>query len=456
MGRLIRAFFRRLSQWYFWHWLWHEGGWFVVVAALAALVGIGVLWAWWVDRQDVTASGLDPDRAPGGHGAGASAGDEEEGGRHWVAHRFLTLGAKLALVDSSPSCSEILAIHEVLSRASFGIVGLDVYFVRRGVELEADAWKEFQKAEAWETVRVARESFGVASEGRAGPFPDEALELSAAFGSDSARATEILDALFFVAAADGVVKEAEAAFLRGVAESLDVSPYEFRTVWNRYVVTEDGWDGGRPDQDESREAALEAYRRMFAIGAIVLSAKLTKADGRVTHSEVEVFRTALGRLPQDTTEGVDVASVFNRAKTSTEGFEELARELAAVYEPRILEALLDCLFEVAWADEVLHSLESEYLRTVAECFGFTASEFEEIRARWMRASTDGIDPYAVLGLSHDVSGAELKRRYRELVVDHHPDRLAAKGLPPEQMEAANARLAAINAAYDQILSARSV
>ena len=348
-----------------------------------------------------------------------------------MASGFLSLGARLALVDSSASNSEIRAIYEVLSRASFAVVGLGIDFVRGYVDQEAKNWAGREAA-----LRYAREP-------------------SARLGSDVLLATEILHALFFVAAADGVIKEPEAAFLREVAESLGLSSDVFRAVWNHWVVTEDGREGGRPDEDERREAAVEAYRRTFAIGVVVLSAKLSKADGRVTQSEIDGFRAALRRLPKDTTEGIDVASVFNRAKTSTEGYLEVAQKLAELYESRMLEALLDCLFEVAWADGVFHSSESEYLGAVGRCFGFSDSELREIRARWLSATAQEVDPYTVLGLSHEVADVDLKRRYRQLVIDHHPDRLAGKGLPSEQMQAANARLAAINAAYGQILSERS-
>ena len=66
------------------------------------------------------------------------------------------------------------------------------------------------------------------------------------------------------------------------------------------------------------------------------------------------------------------------------------------------------------------------------------------------------DPYAVLGLGRDASDAEVRAAWRRLVREHHPDRLIAQGVPEEMLKQANARLAAINAAYDRIAKERGL
>jgi DnaJ like chaperone protein len=63
---------------------------------------------------------------------------------------------------------------------------------------------------------------------------------------------------------------------------------------------------------------------------------------------------------------------------------------------------------------------------------------------------DGVDPYGVLGLSQSVSDDEVKRTYRKLIREHHPDALIARGVPKSFIEMATQKMAAINAAYDQI------
>ena len=63
---------------------------------------------------------------------------------------------------------------------------------------------------------------------------------------------------------------------------------------------------------------------------------------------------------------------------------------------------------------------------------------------------EGVDPYTVLGLSHDAPPEEIRRVYRLLVAEHHPDRLIAKGVPEEVIDVATARMSSINLAYQAL------
>jgi len=101
----------------------------------------------------------------------------------------------------------------------------------------------------------------------------------------------------------------------------------------------------------------------------------------------------------------------------------------------------------------------DFLRRVAAIFGFDVAAFELIRARFSataRNLSGADDAYAVLGLSRSASDEAIKQTYRQLVREHHPDRLVAKGLPQEFVLQANKTLAAINAAYDVIAKERGL
>jgi DnaJ like chaperone protein len=191
----------------------------------------------------------------------------------------------------------------------------------------------------------------------------------------------------------------------------------------------------------------------FAAGLVALSAKMARADGVVVASEVAAFR-ALCAVPER--DERKLARLFDFAKSSTAGFEFYARQLARAYEdrPEVLEDVLDGLFFIAKADGAVHERELAYLAAVAQIFGFDEPAFARIRARHVRPPKD--DPYAVLGLEPGASGAEVKRRYRQLVFEHHPDRLIARGLSAAAIKLATDRLAAINAAYDAIAGMRGL
>ncbi|HEY4113097.1 MAG TPA: DnaJ family molecular chaperone [Rhizomicrobium sp.] len=184
----------------------------------------------------------------------------------------------------------------------------------------------------------------------------------------------------------------------------------------------------------------------FTIAIIALGAKMAKADGVATENEEDVFRQYFAVPPS---EEANVHRIFRMAQQDTAGFEAYARQIANLFRenPAVLEDIMDGLFEIAKADGVLHPGELEFLERVADIFGFAPNEFRRIRASHF---PDKEDPYIILGVSHTASEDEIKHTYRLLVRENHPDRLIARGVPPEFVSLANEKLAAINAAYEQI------
>lgn len=189
----------------------------------------------------------------------------------------------------------------------------------------------------------------------------------------------------------------------------------------------------------------------FTIGVIVLSAKMAKADGVVTRDEIDAFKRVF-RVPSDET--ANVAKVFNQARRDSAGFEPYAKQLAGMFHdnPAVLEELLNCLAYIAQADGTLHPDERTFLQDVSAIFGLDRAAFE--RATSTTFDADSADPYQLLGVTRDATDDEIKTAYRTLVRENHPDRLMAQGVPEEFIEVANAKLAAINAAYESIQKER--
>ncbi len=189
----------------------------------------------------------------------------------------------------------------------------------------------------------------------------------------------------------------------------------------------------------------------FTIALIALSAKMAKADGIVTEDEVRAFER-LFRVAPD--EHANVRRVFEMAQRDTAGFEAYAAQIARLFanNPALLEDILDGLFEIAKADGVLHPGEAEFLERVAEIFGFAPNEFRRIRASHF--APEGADPYVVLGVAYDANEDEIRRTYRRLVRENHPDSLIARGVPEEFIRLATDKLAAINGAYDKVQAER--
>lgn len=185
----------------------------------------------------------------------------------------------------------------------------------------------------------------------------------------------------------------------------------------------------------------------FTIGMIGLGAKMAKADGVVTEDEIRAFKQVF-HIPDG--ELAAVARVFNLAKQDVAGYETYARQIAKLFEARsaVLEDVLDGLFHIAKADNAFHPGEHGFLARVAAIFGFSDADFARIRARHVNVPDD---PFLILGLPADATPDTVRKRYRDLVREHHPDRHIAAGVPEEMIELATARLQKINEAYDRIM-----
>jgi len=191
----------------------------------------------------------------------------------------------------------------------------------------------------------------------------------------------------------------------------------------------------------------------FTVAVIVLCAKMAKADGVVTRAEIDAFKQVF-RIPPG--EVRNVGRIFDKAKQEAGGFEPYAKQVAFMFrnEPAVLEELLGGLFHIARADGDVHPAELDYLRKVARIFGLDDHAFERVRATFMGA--DASDPYEILGVSRDAGNDEIKKTYRRLIRENHPDTLVAQGMPQEFVDVANEKMATINAAYDKIEKQRGI
>jgi DnaJ like chaperone protein len=189
----------------------------------------------------------------------------------------------------------------------------------------------------------------------------------------------------------------------------------------------------------------------FTVGVIALGAKMAKADGVVTSDEIAAFKEVF-KVPPG--EEHNVARLFNLAKQDVAGYEAYARQLGRLFHDNreLLTDVMDGLFHIAVADEYLHPNEEHFLANVAKEFGFTDQEYLRIKGRHYRCGL--YDPYNILHASPKLTDAELRIQYHKLVAENHPDMLMARGVPAEAIGIATSKLAAINAAYEEIIAAR--
>lgn len=189
----------------------------------------------------------------------------------------------------------------------------------------------------------------------------------------------------------------------------------------------------------------------FTIAVIALGAKMAKADGLVTRSEVTAFREVFAIAPA---EEQNAARVFNLARQDVAGYDAYARKIATLFgagDP-VLVDVLEGLFHIATADGEYHPHEDAFLRDVARIFGLSDGCFRGMMSRFVPEAPP--DPYDILGVRPDAPDGEVRAAWSRAVREAHPDRMISRGLPPEALRLAERRLVDINRAWEEIRTER--
>ncbi len=213
--------------------------------------------------------------------------------------------------------------------------------------------------------------------------------------------------------------------------------------------------GGSP-LGPARIAALLGRRdQLFAIGCVVLSAKLAKCDGPVVRAEIDAFKRQF-RIPPDSVR--DVGRLFDQARDSADGFEPYAMQLGESFADNrgLLEDVLTALFAIARADKPLTMAEQDMLHRVHRAFGLDQLAWDQARGGVSRRTMETDDPYAVLGVDRSATDEALRQAWLRLMRENHPDSLAARGVPAEFIARAGDKVARINAAWDRIKRERGL
>ena len=208
-------------------------------------------------------------------------------------------------------------------------------------------------------------------------------------------------------------------------------------------------------QGEGLSAVFEKLRTPpertigFTIAVIALGAKMAKADGLVTRDEVTAFRQVF-HIPASETQ--NAARVFDLARKDVAGFDLYAARIRDMFGAghQALVDLLEGLFYIAVADGRYHPNENVFLEEVARIFGIQSRDFVNMRARFV--PDENPDPYCVLGVDPTADAETVRRAWRALVREYHPDRMVARGVPEEAMKLAEKRLIQANLAYEEILN----
>ena len=208
---------------------------------------------------------------------------------------------------------------------------------------------------------------------------------------------------------------------------------------------------GPPQSPDNNGRAGQLDQAGLVAALVALGAKMAKADGQVRHEDIAAFRRVFQASPENED---TIARFFDLARQTTLGYERYARIISKRFraQPAALEDVMDGLFHIALADGVVTDAELGFLSRVGQIFGFSEREFKRIKIAHIGRASD--DPYLILGVDEEISDIDLKRAYRRMAAANHPDKMIARGLPPELVGMANHKMAMVNRAYAQIIKLR--
>ena len=212
--------------------------------------------------------------------------------------------------------------------------------------------------------------------------------------------------------------------------------------------------GGKISRAKSRArfASFAQPQQIFALSLIVLSAKLSKADGQVSKEELMAVKDKL-RIPENELD--QVGKIFNKAKKESAGYEQYAQQIAQLYQGNlnVLEEVINILFYIAEADGEVSEAELRMIEHIAQIFGLNKLQFNGIKES--RKSSDKLNPYIVLESRPEDDLQTIRKKYLKLSKEHHPDLLISKGVPKEVIEESKNKMRAINSAWDKIQKLKS-
>lgn len=232
------------------------------------------------------------------------------------------------------------------------------------------------------------------------------------------------------------------------------------------------FDSGARKLDEAF-SARERTQTAFYTATFSVMGHLAKADGRVTMDELRLAIAVMDQMYLSSELRRVAQRLFNEGKAAGFPLDEVLDQLRQeCHQSRsLIRMFIEIQLQAAYADGSVHPHEQRLLLHICNRLGISRQEFERLEAmiqaelrfrasnHWQApgyADTSLEDAYAILNISSSASDAEVKRAYRRLMSQHHPDKLVAKGLPDEMMKLATEKTQEIKTAYERIKESRDL
>ena len=206
----------------------------------------------------------------------------------------------------------------------------------------------------------------------------------------------------------------------------------------------------------------ERVQAAFFTASFSVMGHIAKADGRVSPDEIAATEDIMRQMRLDPQQRKAAIQLFNEGKKAGFPLDDVLRQFRHECHRRrnLVQIFLEIQIATAMADGRIHPAERRIILAIGAKLGFSHADIEHL------FSLGGPQPpardpqqelsqaYEVLGIARDASDNEVKKAYRRLMSQHHPDRLIAKGLPEEMIRVATDKTQRIKAAYEKIRESR--
>ena len=240
-------------------------------------------------------------------------------------------------------------------------------------------------------------------------------------------------------------------------------------------------DKGRdvPEPPMFQPGDRQRVQMAFFTATFSVMGHIAKADGYVSKEEIKLATSVMNRMELSDTLRQTAIKLFTEGKSATFPLNNVLAQFRKECHGRtqLIRMFIEIEMQIAFADGGLKASEERLLLHICQRLGFSRLEYQRVKLTLQahhRFAGDGgwsgqqkrkrftsapnrpalSDAYAVLGVKPTANDAEIKRAYRRLISQHHPDKLVAKGLPEEMMKIANEKTHQIRKAYDQIQNSR--
>ncbi len=212
----------------------------------------------------------------------------------------------------------------------------------------------------------------------------------------------------------------------------------------------------------------ERTQTMFYTATFSVMGHVCKADGQVTNDEIALARNVMQQMDMDATQRKAAIGLFNEGKKEEFPLKDVIKQFKQEigFRPNLLRMFIEVQIMAAYADGVMHPTEKAVLLKICQLLNISKHEFEHLCAMIggmasgssQTGRNDGApslkQAYVILDVKESATSSEIKKAYRRLLSQHHPDKLVAKGLPEEMMKVAADQTHQIRKAYEVIKEAK--